>query len=115
MTLMWTTGPIGAAAGAGILAGEQAVRRMHDLMLACAILIGLLVLGGAILMLVRRRVLEKGPRQEAGDALEQIERLHRRGALTDGEFHRARRALLGGQGGPNRKADKGVERTDDEG
>jgi len=115
MTLMQITGPIGAAAGAGMLAGEQAVRRMYDLMLACAILIGLLVLGGAILMLVRRWVLENDRRQQAGDALEQIERLHRQGALSDGEFDRARRALLAGQGEENRQADKRVERTDDEG
>lgn len=115
MTLMQITGPIGAAAGAGILAGEKAVRSMYDVMLACAILIGLLVLGGAILMLVRRSVLEKGRRQQAGDALEQIERLHRQGALSDGEFDRARRALVAGQGEENPQADKRVERTDDEG
>ena len=112
---MQITGPIGAAAGVGILAGEKAIRNMYDLMLACAILIGLLVLGGAILMLVRRSVMEKGRRQRVGDALEQIERLHRQGALSDGEFDRARRALLGGQGEENRQADKRVERTDDEG
>jgi hypothetical protein len=115
MTLMQITGPIGAAAGAGILAGEKAVRSMFELMLICAILIGLLVLGGAILMLVRRSVMEKGRRQQAGDALEQIERLHRQGALSDGEFDRARRALVAQQGEENRQADKRVERTDDEG
>ena len=112
---MQITGPIGAVIGTGILAGEEAVRRMYDLLLACAILIGLLVLGGAILMLVRRSVLEKGRRRQAGDALEQIERLHRQGALSDGEFDRARRALVAQQGEENWQADKRVERTDDEG
>ena len=115
MTLMQITGPIGTAAGAGILAGEKAVRSMYDLMLACAILIGLLVLGGAILMLVRRSVMEKGRRQQAGYALEQIERLHRQGALSDGEFDRARRALVAQQGEEKRQTDKRDERADDEG
>ena len=114
MTSMQITGPIGTAV-TGMLAGEQTVRRMYHLMVACAILIALLVLGGAILMLFRRWLLGKGRRHQTVDALAQIERLHRRGALSDGEFDRARRALLGRQSEDNQAKDKRVERADDEG
>ena len=109
------TGPIAAAVGAGLLAGEKAIRSLFDLILVCGILIGLLVLGGVVLMFFRRVVLDKGRGQRTREALEQLERLHRQGALSDGEFDRARRALLAGQGEENRQADKRVERTDDEG
>ena len=115
MQLMRIRATIGEAVGAGILADGKTVGRMYDLMLACAILIGLLVLGGAILMLVRRSVLEKGQRNQADDALEQVERLHRQGALSDAEFDRARRALAAQQGERERRTDKTVEPTDDEG
>ncbi len=113
--LMQMTGPIAAAVGAGLLAGEKAVRSLFDLILVCAILIGLLVLGGVVLMFFRRVVLDKGRRRSTGEALEQLERLHRQGALSDGEFNRARRALLELPAEGNQQADRSVEQTDDEG
>jgi len=69
--------------------------KLGDFMLIGGILIGVMILGGVILLLLRRKLLGGPHTAPEADAMEQLQSVYERGLMTDQEFRRARRASLG--------------------
>ncbi len=68
---------------------------MRDVTIASIGLGILLITGGIVLWIVRRATLGKVRGSEAAEAMDVLERVHKRGVMTDEEFSRARRIALG--------------------
>jgi len=57
--------------------------------------IAAVILLGVVVLVVRRRALNAEARSPSSEAIDEVERLHQDGLLTDEEYRRARRAVLG--------------------
>ncbi len=91
----------GAAGVAGPVAGSSgspasAGRAFSDLVPWLAILGLLVVVGGVVLLRLRRRIREDSRDVRVGFTLHELREMHARGELTDEEFTRARDALVEG-------------------
>lgn len=87
--------PITAPGGALAAASERAGEFPADLLVLFAMAMGAVILLGVVVLVFRRRALNAEVRGQSGLAIDQIERLHQDGLLTEEEYRRARRAALG--------------------
>ena len=78
-----------SAGGGGGGGGSQPVQ----VLLWVGVLIVVAVIGGAVAMVLRRRMFDRDAESSSGSLLEDLRRMKREGKISDAEFEQARRAL----------------------
>jgi hypothetical protein len=88
--------PAAAATATGRPAGSGSGRAFSDLAPWLGILGLVVIVGGVVLLRLRRRIREDEGTPTVGFTLHDLREMHARGELTDEEFQRARDALVDG-------------------
>ncbi|MHC4717990.1 MAG: hypothetical protein ACYS5V_13530 [Planctomycetota bacterium] len=101
---------VGAAASAP--SAQRSGASIRELLMWACVAMAAVLLLGLVVVLIRRAALSPDSRPPAQMAVEQVEQLHRDGALSDEEYRRARRLALGLPVADQAPADRSQSDTD---